>query len=305
MIDDLCAALSEEAAVPLFATAPEATDAWLLVEYAGRWPAKILEGAVLPAPVIERLAAFERRVPRGRVQFIRRPGARPGRITLFTGRSGDAGRRLHRLELARYEDLTALDLEGMIEGTTSAGEPVEGPLFLVCVHGKRDRCCAQRGAPVFRALQAAAPGAVWQTSHLGGHRFAAVVVALPDGVYYGRVTPADAPSLVAAHRQGRLASLAMVRGRSGRPAPAQAAEHFLRLATGELGLDAITVQAVEPTGEGRWRVELHRAGTPHRLEVAAETGEPALPPSCGKPREPTTRFRLSFHEGPGDEPLAR
>ena len=33
---------------------------------------------------------------------------------------------------------------------------------------------------------------MWQSSHIGGDRFAGNVVFLPEGLYYGRVEPAEA-----------------------------------------------------------------------------------------------------------------
>ena len=63
----------------------------------------------------------------------------------------------------------------------------------VCTHGRHDACCAERGRPVAAALAAAHPEQTWEVSHIGGDRFAANVLVLPDGLYYGRVSAADAP----------------------------------------------------------------------------------------------------------------
>src|SRR4029453_16254338 len=48
------------------------------------------------------------------------------------------------------------------------------------------------------ALRGVAPGQVWETTHLGGDRFAGNVLVLPDGFLYGHVTAATAAALAAA-----------------------------------------------------------------------------------------------------------
>ncbi len=295
-MEDLCSALSET--VPLFATAPDDTDAWLLLEFALHWPAKILDGPPLPAAVVERLRAFEARLPNGRVQFVRRPRRPVDTPILFFGRSGEAG-WLRWMELPAYEALIDLDLEGILRGDVEApGTPWTGPLVLVCTHGRRDRCCALKGAALYRALEDRAPGAVWQSSHLGGHRFAPTVAVLPDGHYYGRLGVDEAEAFMTAVRERRLARLDRLRGRAGRALEVQAAEHFLREATGETGQGAVSVVGVEPLAEDAWRVTLARAGAEHRLTVRLETGEPIVPASCGKDAAPTTRFVLVEHRSP-------
>jgi hypothetical protein len=49
-------------------------------------------------------------------------------------------------------------------------------------------CCARLGVPLAQALAARHPGPVWETTPVGGHRFAANLVLLPHGLYYGPVT---------------------------------------------------------------------------------------------------------------------
>ena len=73
-------------------------------------------------------------------------------------------------------------------------------MWLVCTNGKRDACCARDGVPVARALAALRPDEAWECSHLGGHRFAANVALLPEGLCFGRVARRGRPRLVAASR---------------------------------------------------------------------------------------------------------
>src|SRR5215204_3148087 len=78
-----------------------------------------------------------------------------------------------------------------------------------------------------------------------GDRFAANVLVLPHGFYYGQV-PGDGAELVAAHERGQVA-LPWLRGRAGVPAPGQAAQHAARDELQLFGIDDLPVLAVRPT----------------------------------------------------------
>ena len=75
----------------------------------------------------------------------------------------------------------------------AAGEPM--PLYLVCTHGSRDRCCGTLGYPIYRQLLENSARRTLQVSHLGGHRYAPVVLALPEWRFFGHVSPESCPSL--------------------------------------------------------------------------------------------------------------
>jgi hypothetical protein len=76
---------------------------------------------------------------------------------------------------------------------------------------------------------------VWQASHLGGDRFAGNVVFLPEGLYYGRVAPADAWPVLDEYLAGRI-ELDHYRGRSAYTFAEQAAEIAIRRTAGVRGL---------------------------------------------------------------------
>jgi hypothetical protein len=116
-------------------------------------------------------------------------------------------------------ELLDLPLDG------SCGAPDDQPLFLVCAHSRHDTCCALRGRPVAAALDKIRPGRVWETSHVGGDRFAANVLVLPAGLLYGRVLPFAAAEFVAAAEADEVVG-ALLRGRVGLPSAAQAALAF-------------------------------------------------------------------------------
>lgn len=119
-------------------------------------------------------------------------------------------------------EVTALDKDAMNADEGIPGERIDS-LYLVCTHGRHDRCCSVRGNPVARALCAEYGEAAWECSHIGGDRFAANVVCLPKGAYFGRVPATGANSLIEDYRRGVL-DLDRFRGWSALPFAVQAAE---------------------------------------------------------------------------------
>jgi hypothetical protein len=248
-VEAVCSASSLAAGEPLAGTATRA-GRWLLVEARGAW-GRDVEGTELPAAVRRLIDGFD-----GRVQLIRRPDRRTEPTLAFTVETAEEGGTIRRLREAEdgFED------DGVLEG----------PLVAVCCHGRRDRCCARFGPPVYDALGAVlAPGSLWQSSHLGGHRFAANVLVLPAGVLLGRVSPAEAETVAAAVREGRV-PLEHYRGRTIHTAEMQAADAAVRAAFGVTGLTDVKVSSA---ADGRVRVH-----TPRRdvdAEVTAGPGPPA------------------------------
>lgn len=55
-----------------------------------------------------------------------------------------------------------------------------------------------------RALGERWPDLVWESTHVGGDRFAANVVVVPDGVYYGGLDAASSLTVVEEHLAGRI-----------------------------------------------------------------------------------------------------
>jgi hypothetical protein len=138
--------------------------------------------------------------------------------------------------------------------------------------------------------------AVWQTTHLGGHRFAATAVVLPHAICYGRVGAGDVEAIVTAHRSGRV-HLPRMRGRSGYDGLVQAADFFLRAKTGDLDLAHFRLQRVGATGERGRVVELAAPdGAIHALRIEERDAGVMRLESCAA-TEPTEvgRFRLVQH----------
>lgn len=290
-----CAAAAELAGDPLDATAPPA-DHWLLVEHAGPWGRHAITESRLQPDVAAALAHWTR-TNKARVALIRRPGAphrtrKTGLWYLIDARPG-----LESTRWGSYSDEHQLiDVLAAGESGESGqsgeppGQPSEEPVYLVCTHGRHDTCCALRGRPVADALARAFPSRTWECTHLGGDRFAANLVLLPHGLYYGQVTPREAVDLVKQHAAGSL-DLERLRGRSSLPAPVQAAQHHARLATGETALDSYPPLACELTGPDEWRVRLAGPnGETVTVTIRSTTRQVARPLTCAGPSPDRFRF---------------
>ncbi|MBO0801607.1 MAG: sucrase ferredoxin, partial [Nocardiopsaceae bacterium] len=220
-----------DGSVPSYASAPEASRAWLLIEHDGPWAEQAVS-TPLPGGLGKlAVAADELGI---RVQLIRRP-ARSARDPGGAGVNEANGERGTGRVFAAWTadpepwlaDVTStvggiggiggvsgdggangtagngeFDLAAMAAGERPpSGNPVER-MYLVCTHARRNRCCARFGVPLSRALAARYPEELWETTHVGGHKFAANLVLLPHGLYYGPCDPATAVAAIGAHQRG-------------------------------------------------------------------------------------------------------
>ncbi len=286
-MSDRCQIISQDLEEPLPGTAAVAR-AWLLVEDDGPWGPDALTMSTVPEAVAAKVGA-DAEAAGVRVQLVRRVDRQRSdaeRRTVFLCRSGPSGAWVRRL-LLTDDELAALDLslahreqpptDVGLEGV--ACEPVEDDLLLVCTHAKRDACCAQFGRPVAEAVAKRAPEQTWETSHTGGHRFAATMIVLPDGLTFGRLEPRDVTTLVNALGNGRI-PLANYRGRSVDSGPEQSAEVAVREAAGASGRDAARVVDSRVDG-GATVVTVEVDGAPWRAVVASRPLGTLRSISCG------------------------
>jgi hypothetical protein len=265
-----CAAASEDRDEPQAGTA-STVRAFLLVEAPGPWGVDAIRGSRLPAEVRDWLAATPAR-DRVRPLLIRRHRRRgahpPGETRVFAAFADRASAWMETAVLRDPRELLDLDIAPLGRGASPQLTPYPEPVYLVCTHGRHDACCAERGRPLCAAITKEAPEQTWEVSHIGGDRFAANLLVLPDGLYYGRLTPADAPGFVAAHRRGEL-DLDHLRGRCAYPFPVQSAEIHLRRELGITRADAAPLLGVERAGD-LTRAAFDVDGTEQVVTVRAE-----------------------------------
>lgn len=269
-LPERCAVASLRRGDPMPGTAAPA-GGFLLVEQPGGWGRQALTSSRLDARVGSEVS--ERAIAAGlRALLIRRPGRRADtarrRWAVVSCRAG------HEMtwwgDFGADRELVTLPLDG------SVGRATADPIYLVCTHGRHDTCCAVQGRPVAAELDRLRPGAVWECSHVGGDRFAANVVVLPHGLYYGRVTPDTAAQLADAHDRGDVLP-GLLRGHSTAPPAAQAAMAHARRVLGDNRIDALRPAGAIQVGDGRWQVRLRGS----RLDLIATvqagvTPEPGL-----------------------------
>lgn len=252
----LCADHSRAVGESLIGTAPR-VDTWFLLEYNAAWGAKALPESHLPDVVKAHLQAIVDTVPQARMMFIRQPQRRADHIVFYVVDSLSA--HIMAFALKSYDELLDFDPH-----TRYGLVPMSPPhsLYLVCTNGRRDVSCAAYGVPLYEQMTAYASAEVWQSTHLGGHRFAATVACLPHGLVYGHVEPQTAPDFVERYRRGEV-DLAHYRGRSIYDPPVQAAEHFL---LGQ-GLDGLRLQGVRQQEPFVWTVEFNTDAESYSVRV--------------------------------------
>ncbi|WP_107766091.1 sucrase ferredoxin [Nocardioides terrigena] len=247
-----CAADAAERGDPLPGSA-STFPAFLLLEHPGPWGVDALRDARLPDGLGAHLASAARGTG-VRVLLARRHRGGPARtsgedhpgyrvIAAHTGAGWSEGATVPDLA-----DVAELDLAALGAGVRPGWAPMTEPVLAVCTHGRHDACCAERGRPVAAALAAAHPDLTWEVSHVGGDRFAANLVVLPHGLYYGGLDPAGAVRVAAATLDGHVV-LDHLRGRSRFPMPVQAAEVALRHRLGETRLDAVELRGHRRDGD--------------------------------------------------------
>ena len=212
--------------------------AFLLVEHTGAWGLNALRDARLPYGLGNHLLLTSHAAG-VRVLLARRPD-RSGTddVRVFAAYADPAAPWMESAAFTDIHEVLDLDLAALGRGESLGLEPTDGSLFCVCTHGRHDACCAERGRPVAAALEAAHPEETWEVSHIGGDRFAANLVVLPHGLYYGRLDAAAALGVAGTHLAGGL-DLDHLRGRSGLNMRVQAAEIALRRRLDETRNDAV------------------------------------------------------------------
>lgn len=271
---DRCAVRADRRGDPMLGTAFPASRI-LLVEQPGPWGPDGLVESDFDRRAAHRLR--DRAAREGlRLQVIRRPWRDPGapvrRWAIADCRVGSE--TLCWGSYTQPRELLDVPLDG------SAAAPDSAPAYLVCTHGRHDACCALRGRPTVAALAALRPGQVWETTHVGGDRFAANVLVLPAGLLYGRVDVADASALVAATEADEIYPDGL-RGRVGLAPVAQAA---LAFGYAQLGIRrGLRVTSATPVAAGRATVRL--AGPAGEIVVSVRVeAVPAAGLTCANPR---------------------
>jgi hypothetical protein len=318
-----CSVAWDDARASALGTAPAATF-WVALEQNGPWGPRAATQSHLDRDLggtLDRMC----RDAGGRLILIRRPGGhsdlrdgdpdRAGtqRVYLAGGLTGrpwlleadlDDPARLTRLAQPDMEALANGDIGAVRQALPGAGRSA-GPVLMICTNTRRDLCCSVRGRPVAVESSSRRPGAVWECSHTGGHRFAPTGVLLPYGQTFGRLTATSAVAVVDAAVGGdvpaQLLGASYDRGRSHLSAPAQAAESVVRHQILEPSLMALSTTATpRPDQENAWQCRVsHVDGRHWDVEAVRSPSRDHLPESCGK--EPAPVWHWAVDGASGDQ----
>lgn len=245
-----CGSSARDRADPQLGSAPQFRR-WLLIEHRGPWQIDALAGSQISPPVLRRLLGTARNEG-ARPLLIRRPG----RSDPATPRSWAVAYENGAVRWGTWgEDDDLLAADAAMIGDAPPPDGTADSLLLVCAHGVHDVCCALRGRPVAAALAREWPAATWECSHVGGDRFAANLVVLPDGVYYGYLDPESAVATVRSHLRGEV-DVEHLRGMTRVAPPAQVAIAAVHQRLGPFGARDVVVAQLDHTSPGVWHVRL-------------------------------------------------
>lgn len=285
-----CSVVSLEADEHMFGTAPR-VDVWFLLEYRGYWSGNAFQDSKIPEKVKTRINRHLETYPSSRLQLVKQREWSDDRIKFYIALSRETDPRLYELTLNGYEDLLDLDIDSILRGDEHLRKE---PVFIFCTNGEHDTCCGKFGMPVYLDIASGANGPdTWQTTHIGGHRFASTFVCLPHGIYYGRLREGKAAEeIIEEYRNGKI-SIRSYRGRSCYSAGAQAGEYFLRRETGKYGISDYTLNQTAAS-ESKSDIKFISVpdGMVYKIKIEEYKSPLKIIKSCGDEVSPIQTYRL-------------
>ncbi len=158
--------------------------------------------------------------PPGLKQWMKQRSSEGNRITIRlasrAGISSDSVQMFFYPENRKITDVSPEDIPEVLEQHFAKGkhqadreQELNCDQVFVCTHGRHDQCCARFGQEVYQRLrdivsQQNTRLEVWESSHLGGHRFAANLIVFPCGELHGQLLPEHVSEFLRCRQQGRV-----------------------------------------------------------------------------------------------------
>ena len=252
-MSESCSSQSASIGEPIAGTAPEA-QAWVVIEQPGPWGRQALLDSHLD-PTLGRLLVEAAAGTGTTILLARHPdrlersGAAegPGGLVrnVWVAHTAPGDTRMRHGVTSDIDAIVTWDFAALAQGILPAfGTATREPVLFICTHSGRDQCCAIGGRALLTAtldgLDQHDRATVWESSHIGGHRFAPTALSLPAGTVFGRLSPGDIDR-IRADESARIVAPANVRGRSAFPQPLQAAEIAVRVAADVIDRDVLDV----------------------------------------------------------------
>ena len=142
-------------------------------------------------------------------------------------------------EKIHYSNILPEEISGVLMShflnecnSENTAKNIEKDHILVCTHGRHDKCCAKFGQELADNLRNHLKDRqdnieVFDSSHLGGHRFAPTMIDFPSGRAYGQLTTEEIPDYFESRKQGMVYAQAY-RGSVFLPELVQVAEAYVQ-----------------------------------------------------------------------------
>ena len=289
-----CSISSIESKEEMFGTAPAAS-AWFLLEYRGNFTGKAFEDSKIPKAVKSHLKKELKKLKGSRLQLIKKHKNEDDALRAFLAVPGEVGSRLYEFKFKDYKELLSLNLKKSVKSDEYLSDE---KIYIICTNGEYDTCCGKYGMPVYLDVAKGGYGPrTWEANHIGGHRFAATFVCLPEGIVYGRATDGkSAEELMELHERGHI-KLESLRGRSSYSSEAQAGEYFVRK---EKGITGISDLMLKGSKKGDKNMSFKFLDQPrektHRVKIAREKKAVTIVKSCGDGYSSIPRYVLLSHK---------
>ena len=201
-----CSVLSRNSAEPLAGSAPFARHFVFIT-----WPKKYWQYEALEAK-----GGF----PQGLKKWMKEQSEVNGKISIrLVSRAGLSQDKVEIYiypEKYCYSNVLPSQIPAVLEsyfrdGITTAFSPapIEGEQIFICTHGRHDKCCAKFGQELadkmrYHVSRQKTAVEVWDSSHLGGHRFAATMIDFPTGRAYGHLSADELPNYLASRKAAQV-----------------------------------------------------------------------------------------------------
>ncbi len=286
----LCNESSLNSNEEMYGTAPR-VDVWFLLEYRGHWSGKAFKDSEIPKAVKSFLNKQLKAVPNSRLQLIKKHKNTDEHFKFYLAASDETNPRLYEFELENYEELLSLDIKKILKSKKHMSDE---KIFIICTNGEHDTCCGKFGMPVYLDIAESKYGSrTWETTHIGGHRFASTFVCLPHGLVYGRLRDGKvAEDLMKQYEDGKV-HLPGYRGRSCHSNETQAAEYYLRKETGITEISEFLLKNSKKNDEKSLIKFLSQSDhMMHKVKIRQDKNAIKIIKSCGDKSSFIAQFRL-------------